>query len=160
MGPGGHMMGPNGPIGPGGPMDKMGGPGGPNMPPHMEGDHDGSMDPSSVPISLSGTKVPTEKLPPHKKKERAEKLQFLNNLNQALFPPNQGGNSPGPGNVPPGQSSPMGPNGPPGPPGSMPGGRMMGHNGPMGPGMGPNGPMMGPGGPMRYPGGRGPMDPR
>ena len=41
---------------------------------------------------------------------RAEKLGFLHEINQRLFP-NQGGTSPG-GNIPPGQGSPgMGPNG-------------------------------------------------
>ena len=49
-------------------------------------------------------------LNPEQKRKRAEKLRFLQELNQRLFP-NQGGTSPG-GNIPPGQGSPgMGPNG-------------------------------------------------
>ena len=51
-----------------------------------------------------------EMLNPEQKRKRAEKLRFLQELNQRLFP-NQGGTSPG-GNIPPGQGSPgMGPNG-------------------------------------------------
>ena len=58
MGPG-PMMGPGGPVGPGGPMDKMGpGPmmgGPPSGPSGMPMDpEDSSMDPNSVPSSLSG----------------------------------------------------------------------------------------------------------
>ena len=51
-----------------------------------------------------------EMLNPEQKRKRAEKLRFIQELNQRLFP-NQGGTSPG-GNIPPGQgSSGMGPNG-------------------------------------------------
>ena len=59
---------------------------------------------------FKGSKVPNENLNPEQKRKRAEKLGFLQELNQRLFP-NQGGTSPG-GNIPPGQGSPgMGPNG-------------------------------------------------
>merc|ERR1719328_931496 len=95
MGPGGPMgVGPGGPMGPG-PMRQMGpGPGPPMdggmgpMPP-MDNEEN-SMDPSSVPSSLSGSKVPNENLNPEQKRKRAEKLGFLQELNQRLFP-NQGG---------------------------------------------------------------------
>ena len=51
-----------------------------------------------------------EMLNPEQKRKRAEKLRFLQELNQRLFP-NQGGTSPG-DKVPRGQgSSGMGPNG-------------------------------------------------
>merc|ERR1719266_534929 len=81
---------------------------------------DGSMDPASVPSSLSGSKVPNENLNPEQRKKRAEKLGFLNQLNRKLFPQTGGPGGPNfppghPGNGPPGQGSPgMGP-GPPGP---------------------------------------------
>ena len=59
---------------------------------------------------FKGSKVPNEYLNPEQERKRAEKLGFLQELNQRLFP-NQGGTSPG-GNIPPGQGSPgMGPNG-------------------------------------------------
>merc|ERR1719189_3533976 len=108
MRPGGPL--PGGPVSLGGPI----GPGGPGDP-----EQDGSMDPSSVPSSLSGSKVPNENLNPEQRKKRAEKLGFLHTLNRKLFPPSQGGS---PGNFPPGHpgNGPQGHpgNGPPGHPGN------------------------------------------